>query len=330
MSSGEAPEPPASLAPTLKGLAVDLVTAEVVAGLRELGVHAILLKGPSFARWLYDERALRPYNDCDLFVSPDDFKRAEELLETTGFRRFGIESIPGDWPRAARTWVRGDGEAVDLHHTFVGIGVSDADAWAALSGELETMRVGGVDVDVLPPAARAMTVALHAAKDGSRVAKAVHDLGHAVERLPEEVWTEAAALATRLEAGAAFVVGLRRSPAGAALAERLQLSYSMSVATALRAEGAPPLAIGIDWFLNERGVCQRALLVVRKLFPPPTFLRAWKPVARKGPGGLAVAFAWRPFWVVWHVGPALRAWWRARRISRRTRSSLNAGRPDRP
>lgn len=318
MANGEAPHPPPSMAPALKVLSVDRVTAEVVSALRAAGIRSILLKGPALARWLYDERAVRPYNDCDLLVGPEDVERAEDVLRARGFERFGIDAIPGDWPRAARTWVRGDGAAVDLHHTFAGIGAPDAELWGVLSADTETMVVGGVEVDVLSLPARAMTVALHAAKDGVRVPKAVHDLGHAVERLPSELWTQAAALASRLDAGAAFVVGLRRTPAGAALAERLHLSYTMSIATALRARGAPPLAIGIDWFLNERGF-ERVVLIARKLFPPPEFLRAWKPIARRGPAGLAAAYALRPLWVVWHVGPALYAWMLARKASRQSR-----------
>ncbi len=55
---------------TVHTLLVDQVTAEVIAALRERQVAGILLKGPSIAAWLYDDGALRSYNDCDLSWRP--------------------------------------------------------------------------------------------------------------------------------------------------------------------------------------------------------------------------------------------------------------------
>jgi hypothetical protein len=53
--------------------------------------------------------------------------------------------------------------------------------------------------------------------------------------------------------------------------------------------------------------------VLGKTFPPPAFMRAWSPLARRGALGLALAYAWRPVWLVVHSGAAVRAWRRARR-----------------
>jgi hypothetical protein len=306
----------------IRSLTVDLLTGRVISSLRRAGIPTILLKGPAVARWLYDEGAARSYVDTDLLLAPDDFPAAERVLVGLGFEREGLGTIRDDWPRHARTWLRSDGANVDLHRTFVGVGVTPAELWETLSAQTETMRVGGVDVDVLRPAARALIVALHAAKDGGRIAKVRHDLGHAIERLPVDLWRETALLAARLHATATLGAGLRRSPAGAALAAQLGLPSETSMEMAIRAHGAPPLAVGFDWLFTAAGWRKKIPLVARKIVPPPVFLRAWIPLAQRGRLGLAVAYVWRPIWVIWRSGPALWAWWRARRKVARDRPAV--------
>ena len=301
-------------------LGADRVTAEVVGAFGRAGIRSVLLKGPAIARWLYDDGALRTYMDCDLLVPPDGFHRAEEILEELGFEREGLDAIPGDWPKHARSWRREDGGNVDLHRTLVGVGVADSEVWRILSSDTETMRVGGGDVDVPALSGRALILALHAAKDGPRVPKVRHDLGHALERADLEVWEEAGRLAARLGATPAFGAGLRVLPAGQELAKELHLPPEIPVEAALRRRGgAPPLAVGIEWLAGEPGRKGNIAVVGRKFFPPPRFMRAWTPLARRGPLGLAAAYVWRPFWVLWHLVPALWVWGRARREARRSR-----------
>jgi hypothetical protein len=50
-----------------------------------------------------------------------------------------------------------------------------------------------------------------------------------------------------------------------------------------------------------------------------SFIRAWSPLARRGRVGLAVAYAYRPLWVLWRVGPAVWALARARKQAGRGR-----------
>jgi hypothetical protein len=301
-------------------MAVDRVTAEVVEAFRAKGIRSILLKGPAVARWLYDEGALRPYLDCDLLVSPGDFDRAERILANLGFRREGLDTIPDDWPKHARAWYREDRGNVDLHRTLFGVGAPDDDLWRLLSGRTERIPVAGSEVEVLTEPGRALVLALHAAKDGSRVPKVRHDLGHALERLGRDVWEEAGRLAARLEASATFAAGLRLLPTGREVAAHLGLPTEVPTAAALRRHGgAPPLAAGMEWLTEEPSLARKAAVVARKIFPPPAFMRAWTPLARRGPLGLAVAYAWRPFWVLWRMVPAWWAWRRARLEARRSR-----------
>lgn len=317
--SPDHPLPPAIQAMG-RTMVADKVTAQVVGAFRAKGIESILLKGPAIARWLYDEGASRPYADCDLLIPPGDFVDGEGVLAELGFEREGLDTIPGDWPKHARTWYRNDGGNVDLHRTLVGVGVTDAEVWEQFSSRTEIMKVAGTDVRVLSKAGRALVLTLHAAKDGAKVGKARHDLGHALERAPLEMWRETAALAARLQASPAFAAGLRLLPEGRRLADELGLASEIPMETALRQRGgAPPFAVGIEWLATTPGVMRKLLLIARKLLPPPAFMRSWTPLARRGRLGLALAYMWRPFWVVWRLGPALWTWFRARTQVRRSR-----------
>jgi hypothetical protein len=298
----------------VRNLAVDRMTAEVTDALAEAGIRTILLKGPAIVRWLYDDAELRPYCDCDLLVAPDAVDAAERVLERCGFRPAPLDDMPDDVPRHAREWVR-PGAMVDLHATLAGAEVDPSALWDVLSQLTETMRVGGAELEVLQPPARAVALVLHVAKDGARVGKVRQDLSHALDRLPISLWEEATLLARRIDAAGAFATGLRLAPAGAALADHLGLGDRRPVAVALRARarGSPPLAVGLDWLTRERSWRRRIMVVGRKMAPPPAYLRALSPLARRGTFGLAFAYVLRPFWVFWQLGPALWAVYRAKR-----------------
>ncbi|MGZ5971708.1 MAG: nucleotidyltransferase family protein [Polyangiales bacterium] len=299
----------------LRALVVDAATAELTKAFQSQGIRAILLKGPAFARWLYHDEELRPYGDADLLVSEGDVPTVEAILRSNGYALSPLSALPGDFPRHARAWVRSGGGSVDLHTTLPGADADPATVWSVLLSRTDTMRIAGADVEVLAEPARAMMVALHAAKDGSRVAKVRHDLGHALERVDRSVWREAAKVASLIDATHAFASGLRLLPAGRALAEELQLPHDQTTPVALRAgaEGPPPLAVGIDWLLTERSLRRRASVVARKMFPPRDYLRASSALARRGRSGLLAAYVMRPFSMLARAIPASRAVWRARR-----------------
>jgi hypothetical protein len=321
---GEGPEssrphisPPMQSA--MRVLVLDRATAEIVVAWRDAGVESALLKGPAITRWLYSEGEFRGYADIDLLVRDQQVEAAEEVLKALGFERHGLEAIEGDWPRYSRNWIRSDSTInVDMHETLAGVGVPPAELWAVLTEGLERMTVSGVDVDVLAPPARALMLALHTAKDGSRIAKARHDLGHAIDRLPPELWIDAVRLAERLRAVGSLAAGLRLVvPSGVELADRLGLTAQAPFDIAIRLKGgAPAMAFGVDWLVSSPGVRGKGRVVLRKLFPPVSFIRAWIPLADKGWAGLVAAYAYRPLWVLWHAGPALLAWSRVRRSSR--------------
>jgi len=304
----------------MRTLRIDAATAEVVGVLRDAEVPSILLKGPSIARWIYDGGS-RPYGDCDLLVRRSDLDASERTLRTLGFERGGLYSIPGDWPRHAAVYRRGD-VMVDLHRTLFGV-AADADRlWEVLAPHREQMRIAGANVDVLDPAGRAFVLALHSAKDGGRDEKPLRDLERALEIVPLELWRAAAEIAAEVGAGEAFAAGLRRCPGGREVSAALGLSSHLSREIALRQQDPAALSVGVDWLLRSKGSRRKVALVARKVVPPPAFLREWSPLARRGRWGLALAYIWRPVWLVWRAPPAV---WAVIVASSRARGSGSAG-----
>jgi hypothetical protein len=294
-------------------LLVDQATAEVWGELRDADIPAILLKGPAIAGWLYEHPEARSYGDADILVDPARLEHSRRILTRLGFEpRSPV--IPGDRPRPSGAWLRPrDRATVDLHSNITGVGVPPVVAWRTLRRHVAPLDVAGVAVEVLSVSARALHVALHALQHGPHHAKPMEDLRRAVSRLSTETWAEAAALAGALEAVPAFAAGLRLVPEGARIAEQLRLPRKSSREVTLRARGAPPGTLTIDWVMSREGLRTRLALLIRKLFPAPSFMRSSSRLARRGFAGLVLSYLGRPFWLAWRSGPAVGAWMRVRR-----------------
>jgi Uncharacterised nucleotidyltransferase len=288
---------------TAQSLSVDLVAAEVVEALRRAGVRSILLKGATFAKWLYRDGDLRLYTDVDLLIRRTDTSIAHAVLARLGFHH-AFDSHP--------YFVRG-ADDVDLHCSLKGVQADEERVWSVLSKMTESQEVGGVEVEALVAPARALHVALHAAQHGRDWLTPMEDLRRAVDFLPFEVWETAAGLAEKIEASAAFATGLCLLPAGEATAVRLNLERAASVETVLRSKTPPPLALRFAELHAIRGLGGRIRFIVRKLFPSRAYIRFAMPVARKGPLGLVIAYCWRLVRLSFRAGPGFRAWLRARR-----------------
>ena len=307
------PQPEFSVSPAghvARMLVLDAAAVAVMDKLRDARVESVLLKGPSVARWVYAENEFRPYSDLDLLVAPGDLRRSLRVLTGLGFERVHSDA------HAELLLRRRDQVTVDLHRLIVGVGVRPEEAWAELAAERESLVLRGGQVAVLSQAGRTLHVVLHAAQHGAGDAKPLQDLAQALERLPEGAWGDAARLALRLHAEAAFLTGLRLLPAGREVAGSTGVAEARSVEAALRAGTPPPTALGLYRFFQTPGAGPRARLLAGELFPSAAFMRAWTPLARHGPAGLAAAYAWRPVWLLLRLAPALLAWQRARRAAR--------------
>ena len=312
----------------MRGLAIDRAAAEVISSLRGAGIRCILLKGASFDDWLYERGEPRSYGDIDLLVSRGDVQRAGGILAALGYRRRmatgrdfdGLfeddrsESLLGAPTHAdhARVWIRPEDDMnVDLHRTLIGV-EGDVDPWDELAAQTDSMTIAATEVEILSEPGRALHVALHAVHRGNSQ-KPLIDLSRALERLPIETWQAAAELAERLGAQGAFASGLRLHPAGLKLATELELTHERSVETAMFTKSVPYSAWTVNRLAKTSGLLPKLGIVARRTFPEPDFMRVWYPVTRWGVVGLGLAYIQRLAWLATATGPAIRAWWSARR-----------------
>lgn len=303
----------------MQRLRIDAVTAEVMQGLTDSGVPALVLKGPSLVQWLYPQAERRTYGDTDILIRSGSEDAARRVLREHGFEhRWDENPMPDWWQEHASEWFRAeDGVLVDLHRRLVGVGADDGTAWAILSADTDELVVGGRPVPALSLPGRAFHIALHVAQHGAKVGIGIEDLRRALEVADYSVWQEAAALAARLEATDAFAAGLRLAPDGARMADRLGLPETASVEVALRAATVPPVALGFEQLSRAHGLRARAGIIWRKLFPPREFIVHWHPAAADSRRALALAYIRRPFWILRGAPRGFRAWRQARRKVRR-------------
>jgi len=297
----------------------DAVAPELVAALEAEGIHSILLKGATIARWLYMDGGTRHYWDIDLLVSPSELRRAEAVVGAIGFQplvseptRIRQESHHERWYRPA------DNVCVELHRGFVGIEASDGEFWDELARECEPLELGSdrAVVHAPSPAARALLVGLHAANHGS-VGTPLEDLRRAVRQVPAETWREAALVARRLRAEPAFAAGLSLVPEGADLVTRLGLASIASAEVILRASVPPPTAMGFERLSQSAGIAGKLRYLAFELAPPPAILRQLDPLARRGTAATVAAYARRPFLLAAQAPRGFHAWRSARRRARR-------------
>jgi putative nucleotidyltransferase-like protein len=313
---------------TAASLRMDALAAQTKAQFDARGIEAILLKGPSFARWLYEGGPARLYTDVDFLVSPDNWGPAREMLIELGYEaEFTHFEHPQMGTVTSEGWMRGD-DQVDLHCTLWGISADPSIVWATLSQTAEPMAIGGSVLSVLSEPARTMHVALHAAQHGDSEIKTKTDLERAIAVLPSDTWRQGAELAESLGALPEFATGLRQVPAGGEVAAHLGLDQLTSADAELRA-AQTPLASGFEHLAQTPGVLAKLRVLKSELFPTASFLRWWLPIAKYGKAGLAAAYVWRWLWMARHGIPGFRAWRRARREAARSarRSPAVAQRP---
>lgn len=280
----------------LANLLVDAVAIEVIQAFREQAVDAVLLKGRSIADWLYGEDESRSYVDADVLIRRPDWARAEGVLSSLGFERQRDASWIQGWTNPAQPWFRSrDSAVIDLHVSLPGVGVGPDGLWNVLAGELEPMTIGGAQVMVLSPPARALHLALHVTQHEGSKAQPSRDLELAVERLDAASWASTAELARRLRATPALTLGLESVPAGAERARGLGLP---SRGQARRGIQTTRLDESLRALRQAPSFGARAQMLASKALPSPSLMRTWSPLARRGPLGLALAYAWRPVWLL--------------------------------
>lgn len=307
-----------------QSLAIDQVTGEVVRRLQTHGVRPVLLKGPSIARWLYDDGHARPYCDIDLLVGPIDLHDSAQVLSDLGYtlssRGEFVEWLRHDHGRERELvrgegarWDRADSPPVDLHCTLPGALAPPERCWTVLSAETHKLSVGGTVVEVLRPVALALHIVLHAVTSGVGNKKALGDLARALGRLPPEEWEQVLEMAKQLDALETFAVGLSLVPGGPVLAQRLGVPPPVSVDPLVYAAGTGRQALPFEHMAAARGLRRKLALAARVTVPTPAFVRVWYPQVCQRGGGLLAGYVYRLWWVIRKAPGGLWAWGRARR-----------------
>ncbi len=298
-------------------LALDCVLAEIVRVFEPLGVRALLLKGPAFARWLYDDPSQRPYGDIDLLIAPEWFATASRGLAGCGFEPWQAGWHPHEVVDHHEIWLRREQlpACVELHHTLHLVPAPRSLVWQRLSEGAQAIEVAGARIETPGPAASALIVAVHAMQGGHP--RHVRDVRQALARVDWPTWQAASTLAQELGALEPFAAGLRIDPGGCELAQRLGLgTYTSSRALRLRASTPPYTALGIERLVSTPGAGARLRLLGHKLIPSRAFMRARYPLARRRRGGLIAAYTYRPFVLAAKLPRGSLAWLRAARQQR--------------
>lgn len=299
-------------------LYIDELTVEAVRMLGKGGVRAILLKGPTIANWLYLTGEPRPYIDSDLLVSPRQLTAAGAALSQLGLERLVDETVADGFAEPhAVTWRRpGDHGTVDLHWRIPGIAADPARSWERLCAGTEGVSVARAEVEALGKPARTLHLALHAVQNGREATQPMDDLRRGIAHVDESTWEAAAGLAADLEAMPPFAAGVRMTPEGAVLADRLGLPSSTPTRWVLSAQTPPPGAMRLHEFGTTRGSGAKARWLAAVLLPPPAYIRGLYPSARRSRRALALAYVRRPLAGIRNAPRAVRALRQARAEAR--------------
>ena len=294
-------------------LRIDAATAQLICALERSGVASIVLKGPSLDGW-YPRDSARTYLDGDVLVAPDNVRAAGRVLASLGYRKAADQrGLPAWWTGHAGGWERDrDGVAIDLHMRLQGVELEPDAAWTRLWADRVPFTLASQPANKLSDPAQVLYATLHATHHGVGNPRGLRNLHAALDAVDEVGWGAALELARELDALAAFGTGLRLTAAGAVMAERIGAPLVRSAKTELFASTPPPVALGFEQLAAARGP-QRIEILLRKLLPPPSFIRHWWPPAARSRRMLMAGYLYRPVWLLQRAPTGYRAWRSARR-----------------
>jgi hypothetical protein len=311
-----------SAADAAYSLHLDRVSVEATRALRDAGVPAIVLKGPSITLWLYADGEPRRYRDCDILVPQDRLPAARASLAELGYtcRYAPLEPgavLPRHLEYHEESWRRADAK-IELHWRIPGVTVAPEHAWELLAADTESLRVGFGEIPVLAIPARALHVALHCAQHGGDATRTTRDVERLVAALPDEDWPRVVELANALGATGALAAGLAKTEPGRAVVARHAIPGGLDdLHVALRAVNAPRGARGLDTVGAALAGRATARDVVHVLFPPAPLMRMASPLAARGRLGLVSAYGLRLVGRIVRLPRAWRDLRRARRLLRK-------------
>lgn len=248
--------------------------------MQDADVPAILLKGPSIARWLYPSGG-RTYVDTDLLVPARELSRAEAVLRSLGFTQLlegfhpfelGAEPVvETSFSRRAELGL-GPRGTVDLHRNLPMLRVPDELLWEALSAETETFPIGDVEMRVLGRSALALHVVIHAVQHRFEL-HTDEDLRRAIAVMSMDDWRPVADLAARLGTAEILGFGLRHQAAGAQIADRLILPGLSLTSSQLGMRFAPRGSASLAKFWAAPTLWAKVQRIRWTLLPSPAKIR---------------------------------------------------------
>jgi hypothetical protein len=302
--------PPPLIEIAVRNLLIDRLSAEMAMRFSDAGIECMLVKGPVIGDWLYDD-GVRGYGDSDFLVARSNWDRAVAVLTQQGFTDYlGPMAHPRMESFSSTAFVRGS-DNVDLHCTLAGLDASPDEVWRALWETAARRSVGGRSIAVPSRPATLLQLALHAAHHPGEP-KPLEDLRRGLRAAGEAEWQQAADIAQRLGGIAAFASGLRHLPEGSTLARALKLEDAGSVRFDLRASGVPTAEALHELLAPQLTPAERWSIARSELFPKPSFMRWWTPLACRGTLGLLASYPVRWVWLAMKVPGGLAELRRAR------------------
>lgn len=182
--------------------------------LEAVGVEVLVVKGPVVAERLYPSSDLRPYDDLDLLVRPEDLPAAVSALEGAG-----AELLDRNWT-LIRDERRGQlhlrlplGTVVDLHWHLLNRGVvrkgfdmKTEDVFA----RARAVTIAGLTVRTLDATDTLLHLCVHAALSGADRLVWVRDIQLAIE-VDAPPWDDVVARALAFRAGPSVAIALART-----------------------------------------------------------------------------------------------------------------------
>jgi hypothetical protein len=271
--------------------------------IHQLAAHDIIAvpyKGPAVAATLYGDMALRPFQDFDLLVRPQDAMRAADLLLAQGYRlcnpRDGNRAAADVSTRKDYRLESPDGRIlVELHWGIAGrqyfLRLDPGRFWA----RLQTITLAGTPVSSFPPETLLLLLSVHAAKHLWCRLIWLCDLAELLRVHQHLAWDEVLVEARRVGVQRLLGVSLRLAQdlLGAAVpgvvgqalqADPAVAGLAAQVRTWLCTEApSPRFASQHPWFylrLRERGRDKAPYLLqhLRRAVRPTALDRAWLPL----------------------------------------------------
>jgi len=165
----------------------------IIEDLDEAGIAALAVKGPVAGIALYGDVALRPFQDLDVLIAPEDRDRTIERLAARGYQPlFNLDAA--GWRRYFRRYIEltcihpRTGAAVDLHWALLDPRYRYSAVLAGFGARAVSLHVGARRIRTLCAEDMLVYCLLHAAKHQWRLLRWLVDAALLIETYDDLDW----------------------------------------------------------------------------------------------------------------------------------------------